>query len=149
MRDQGLKVRLRVWEDAMSATQERLASSLDEWAKSRGQAPLNLGFLHPSRGHAIVNVYELHVRLSHMLERLTPLAGARYAEAPCRIGDGLWLGGVLAAQSIHTLRANGIRRFINCTPDVQVPEQELEPEALLRIPVVDEADSIGTCRSLG
>jgi atypical dual specificity phosphatase len=62
-----------------------------------------------------VDGYELSIRLEHLLRRLAALAGAATAEAPACVAPRLFLGGAVAADSVHLLAHRGITHIINAT----------------------------------
>lgn len=60
-----------------------------------------------------MDVYELGVRLQHMLRRLTALAAGAMVQAPTCVLPGLFLGNAVAADSHHLLQYLGVTHVVN------------------------------------
>jgi predicted protein tyrosine phosphatase len=95
---------------------------------------LTTGFLDGT--HPVVDVYELKVRLEHMLRRLRVLQQASATAAPTALLPGLYLSGAVEASSLHILRHCGITHVLNCTEDLLLPE-ETQSFTGMRIPLRD------------
>ena len=83
---------------------------------------LSTGFLDGT--HPVVDVYELKVRLEHMLQRLRVLQQAIATAPPTRLLPGLYLSGAVEASSLHLLRYYGITHVLNATEDLLLPEDD-------------------------
>lgn len=93
-------------------TGAELSEAIASWqARHHLAAVLSTGFLDGS--HPIVDVYELGVRLQHMLRRLTALAAGALVQAPIRVLPGLFLGNAVAADSHHLLQYLGVTHVVN------------------------------------
>ncbi len=110
-----------------------LATSPRSAAASSG-AKLTTGFLDGTA--PIVDIYELKVRLEHMLQRLRVLQQATATAAPTCLLPGLYLSGAVEASSLHLLRYYGITHVLNATEDLLLPE-ETQSFVGMRIPLRD------------
>lgn len=123
-----------------------LRGAVDEWQRKRSSPGplLTTGFLDGVR--PVVDVYELKVRLEHMLQRLRVLAVARASARPLRLLPGLYLGDAVAASSAHTLRHLGVTHVVNATEDLLPPDEALRVR-FLRCPLrdVEEEDVLPHC----
>ncbi|XP_031486053.1 dual specificity protein phosphatase PHS1 isoform X2 [Nymphaea colorata] len=72
----------------------------------------NSGFFEGSDNHIVVDAYELKVRLEHILERIVLITDAANTERPSLITGNLFIGGALAARSVHTLQYLGITHIL-------------------------------------
>ncbi|CAN6468628.1 unnamed protein product [Victoria cruziana] len=72
----------------------------------------NSGFFEFSDNHIAVDAYELKVRLEHILERTALITDAANTERPSSITGNLFIGGALAARSVHTLQYLGITHVL-------------------------------------
>lgn len=95
---------------------------------------LTTGFLEGT--HPVVDVYELKVRLEHMLQRLRVLQQAMATAPPTCLLPGLYLSGAVEASSLHLLRYYGITHVLNATEDLLLPE-ETDSFTGMRIPLRD------------
>ena len=95
---------------------------------------LTTGFLDGT--HPVVDVYELKVRLEHMLQRLRVLQQAMATAKPTCLLPGLYLSGAVEASSLHLLRYYGISHVLNATEDLLLPE-ETDAFIGMRIPLRD------------
>lgn len=84
--------------------------------------PLTTGFLDGT--HPIVDLYELKVRLEHMLQRLRVLQAATSTSRPVPLLPKLFLGDAVAANSLHMLKLLGISHVLNATEDLLPPGDE-------------------------
>jgi hypothetical protein len=84
--------------------------------------PLTTGFLDGT--HPIVDLYELKVRLEHMLQRLRVLQAATATSRPVPLLPKLFLGDAVAANSLHMLKLLGISHVLNATEDLLPPGGE-------------------------
>jgi predicted protein tyrosine phosphatase len=110
-----------------------LVTSPRSAAASSG-AKLTTGFLDGTA--PIVDIYELKVRLEHMLQRLRVLQQATATARPTCLLPGLYLSGAVEASSLHLLRYYGITHVINATEDLLLPE-ETQAFVSMRIPLRD------------
>ncbi|KAG7668281.1 hypothetical protein Ndes2526B_g00995 [Nannochloris sp. 'desiccata'] len=97
-------------------------------------AKLTTGFLDGTA--PIVDIYELKVRLEHMLQRLRVLQQATATARPTCLLPGLYLSGAVEASSLHLLRYYGITHVLNATEDLLLPE-ETQSFVGMRIPLRD------------
>ncbi|KAJ3669486.1 hypothetical protein LUZ60_011436 [Juncus effusus] len=72
----------------------------------------NTGFFESTDTTTAVDAYELKVRLEHILERITLISDAASTERPSQITDFLYIGGALAAKSMHTLKQIGVTHIL-------------------------------------
>ncbi len=103
-------------------------------AAASSGAKLTTGFLDGTA--PIVDIYELKVRLEHMLQRLRVLQQASATARPTRLLPGLYLSGAVEASSLHVLRHYGITHILNATEDLLLPE-ETQCFVGMRIPLRD------------
>ena len=108
------------WEDVMRDDKAQLKVRCGEWAARRGlNADMHTGFLDCSTGRDIVDCYELWVRLSHLIHRGAGIVQASETRCASEVGNRLFLGGALAANAAHTLKALGVTHVLNCTDDLE------------------------------
>lgn len=91
--------------------------------KEKHPALLTTGFLDGAR--PVVDVYELRVRLQHMLPRLRVLQVAAASARPLCLLPGVYLSDAVGASSTHTLRHLGITHILNATEDLLGPDPSL------------------------
>lgn len=97
---------------ACSTAGAELHEAIASWqARHHLAAVLSTGFLDGS--HPIVDVYELGVRLQHMLRRLTALAAGAMVQAPICVMPGVFVGNAVAADSHHLLQYLGVTHVVN------------------------------------
>ncbi|MQM13281.1 hypothetical protein Taro_046202 [Colocasia esculenta] len=72
----------------------------------------NTGFFEGSDANIVVDAYELKVRLEHILERIALISDAANTERPSWITTSMFIGGALAARSVHTLQHLGISHVL-------------------------------------
>ncbi|KVI06124.1 Actin-fragmin kinase, catalytic domain-containing protein [Cynara cardunculus var. scolymus] len=72
----------------------------------------NSGFFEGSDNNAVVDAYELKLRLEHILERISLISDAGNTEKPSSITGSLFIGGALAARSVYTLQHLGITHIL-------------------------------------
>lgn len=70
------------------------------------------GFFEGSDSTSVVDAYELKVRLEHILERIALILDAANTERPSLVTGNLFIGGALAARSVHTLQHLGITHIL-------------------------------------
>lgn len=70
------------------------------------------GFFEGSNSTSVVDAYELKVRLEHILERVALISDAANTERPSLVTGNLFIGGALAARSVHTLQHLGITHIL-------------------------------------
>ena len=56
--------------------------------------------------------FNLQVRLEHILERISLISESANTEKPSSITNSLFIGGALAARSVHTLQHLGITHIL-------------------------------------
>ncbi|KAJ7957183.1 dual specificity protein phosphatase family protein [Quillaja saponaria] len=61
---------------------------------------------------AVVDAYELKVRLDHILERIALISEAANTEKPSLITNNMFIGGALTARSVYTLQHLGITHIL-------------------------------------
>jgi len=103
-------------------------------AAASSGAKLTTGFLNGTA--PIVDIYELKVRLEHMLQRLRVLQQATATARPTCLLPGLYLSGAVEASSLHLLRYYGITHVLNATEDLLLPD-ETQSFVGMRIPLRD------------
>ncbi|KAK8941424.1 Dual specificity protein phosphatase PHS1 [Platanthera zijinensis] len=88
----------------------------------------NTGFFDGNHNNIVIDAYELKVRLEHVLERIAIISDAMNTERPSRVMDNLFIGGALAARSVHTLQYLGITHILCfCLDEIgQLDSQHLE-----------------------
>ncbi|KAJ7545613.1 hypothetical protein O6H91_08G003800 [Diphasiastrum complanatum] len=74
------------------------------------------GFLESDGSHSLVDSYELKVRLEHVLERMALISQGSDTEKPSCVLESLYIGGALAAKSVHTLQHLGITHVLCLCP---------------------------------
>mmetsp|Transcript_23062 Transcript_23062/g.32008 ORF Transcript_23062/g.32008 Transcript_23062/m.32008 type:complete len:360 (+) Transcript_23062:420-1499(+) len=121
------QVHLEKWNTYMQEECDRIRGAVEEWRIKKGvKAPLSTGFLTPKprpRGAcclALVDAYELEVRLKHLLKRIDVLLRAAQCKMPSIILPHLFLGNALCAQSYHTLEKLGITHIITMAPELEL-----------------------------
>ncbi|WOH10024.1 hypothetical protein DCAR_0729485 [Daucus carota subsp. sativus] len=70
------------------------------------------GFFEGSESNCVIDAYELKVRLEHILERIALISDAANTEKPSLVLGGQFIGGALAARSVHTLQHIGITHIL-------------------------------------
>lgn len=152
-RDHSLSEKVAHWKRVFRHRGDDLRTAVEEWHNKRGAngevtSPrsatigprLTTGFLDGT--HVVVDIYELKVRVEHMLQRLRVLQHATATARPTNILPGLFLSGAVEASSLHTLRHLGITHVLNATEDLLLPDDEHCFETM-RIPLRDvEEESI-------
>ncbi|KAI3425893.1 hypothetical protein D9Q98_007866 [Chlorella vulgaris] len=115
------------WKAVFREKGEELRAAVEEWQQKRGTPAgsqrLTTAFLDGT--HPIVDVYELKVRLEHMLQRLRVLQQASLTGRPCCLMPRLYLSGAVEASSLHLLKHMGISHVLNATEDLLLPEEGL------------------------
>ncbi|KAK9806465.1 hypothetical protein WJX73_010630 [Symbiochloris irregularis] len=120
-----LRERLAFWKDHMRTRGEELRVALEEWQDRRfsltedSPSRLTTGFLDGN--NPIVDIYELKVRLEHMLQRMRVLQSAAATAAPTQLLPHLYISGAVPAQAHHVLHHLGITHVLNATDDLPEP----------------------------
>ncbi|KAL0918545.1 hypothetical protein M5K25_010559 [Dendrobium thyrsiflorum] len=70
------------------------------------------GFFDGNDSNIAIDAYELKVRLEHILDRIALISDAMNTERPSQVTDNLFIGGALAAKSMHTLQYLGITHIL-------------------------------------
>jgi len=93
---------------------KELKAAIGDWQKRHNEKDhISTGFLDGAS--PIVDIYELKLRLSHVLRRLRFLQDAHATEPPSQVLEYLYVGNSLSSQGIHLLRRIGITHIINAT----------------------------------
>lgn len=74
------------------------------------------GFLEGGTSHSVIRNYEFKVRLEHMLERMTLISQGADTERPSQVLKNLFIGGAMAAKSLHTLQNIGVTHVLCLCP---------------------------------
>lgn len=120
-----LRERLAFWKDTMRTRGVEMRSAMEEWQDRRfseqDNAPsrLTTGFLDGN--NPIVDIYELKVRLEHMLQRMRVLQSAAATAAPSQLLPHLYVSGAVPASAHHVLHHLGITHILNATDDLPEP----------------------------
>lgn len=153
-RDEDLKRRLDTWNCLFAEKCTDLKRVLEEWQANSScqhqgeimqKMKLTTGFLNGVR--PIVDLYELKVRLQHLLSRLKILSQACFSSgSPTSVTRGIFISGAVAANSFHVLKHLGITHLLNCTQDL-FPEGDSRSifmkenfQKVCRIPLQDLED---------
>lgn len=88
----------------------------------------NTGFFEGGDNHTVVDSYELKVRLEHLLERMALISQAANTERPSCVTNNLFVGGALAASSLHTLQYLGITHILCLCPNELGQSETQYPE---------------------
>ncbi|KAL6785276.1 hypothetical protein ACKKBG_A03170 [Auxenochlorella protothecoides x Auxenochlorella symbiontica] len=117
--------KVAAWRDVFRARGSELRGAVEEWQQKRDASGsrLTTGFLDGVR--PVVDVYELKVRLEHMLQRLRVLQVSLASARPLCLLPGLYLSDAVGASSMHTLRHLGITHILNATEDLLGPDEGL------------------------
>ncbi|KAL9338187.1 hypothetical protein Peur_069956 [Populus x canadensis] len=105
------------------------------------------GFFEGSDSNCIVDAYELKVRLEHILERISLISEAANTEKPSSITNSLFIGGALAARSVHTLQHLGITHIL-CLCGNEIGQSESQHPDLFQyknFSITDDEDSNISC----
>lgn len=179
-RDELMTIKLEMWNQVFKSRMEELLEALESWVMKQAsddrqarpgndsdnhvvnkRAQLTTAFLNPQSVRPFVDLYELGLRLRHVLRRLAILASALSSSTPSRLAipaamassssssssiglSNVFIGCAVAANSFHVLRSLNITHFLNATEDLFLSgdsarfiEQEFE---VLRVPLRDEED---------
>ncbi|KAL9329854.1 hypothetical protein ACSQ67_004857 [Phaseolus vulgaris] len=84
----------------------------------------NPGFFEGDN-NCVIDAYELKIRLEHILERIGLISDAASTEKPSAVTSSLFIGGALAARSVHTLQYLGITNILClCTNEIGQSETQ-------------------------
>ncbi|CAM6036687.1 unnamed protein product [Sphagnum compactum] len=97
---------LKLWDEKLHEEGHRIC-------KEHG---FTTGFLEGGGAHSLVDSYELKVRLEHVLERMKLISSGADTEKPSCVLPHLFIGGALAARSVHTLQHLGITHILCLCP---------------------------------
>ncbi|CAK9238096.1 unnamed protein product [Sphagnum jensenii] len=97
---------LKLWDEKLHEEGHRIC-------KEHG---FTTGFLEGGGAHSLVDSYELKVRLEHVLERMKLISSSADTEKPSCVLPHLFIGGALAARSVHTLQHLGITHILCLCP---------------------------------
>jgi len=178
-KDELTTVKLDMWNQIFKERMEELLLALKSWLVKRENgsgnehgalekaAHLTTGFLNPQSARPFVDLYELGLRLRHVLRRLAILSSALSSSTPSQLGavspspisasspphspsappmalSNVFIGCAVAANSFHVLRSLNITHFLNATEDLFVSGDSarfIEREfTVLRIPLRDDED---------
>lgn len=126
-KNQTISEKMSEWKVIFREKIEELRMAVDEWQTRRAKSAeggtagllLTTGFLDGA--HPIVDLYELKVRLEHMLQRLRVLQVATATARPVCLLPRLYLGDAVAAHSLHVLKHLGVTHIVNATEDLLAP----------------------------
>jgi hypothetical protein len=156
-RDEVLNLKLEMWNSALGEKCTELQAALNEWQARSKSGPLETT---PSKGNGmglttaflnanvrpVVDLYELKLRLQHVLRRLSILGQALSSAHPSKLFPNLYISGAVAANSFHVLRNLEITHVLNATEDLFPPGDPRSEyisenfKSVLRIPLRDEDD---------
>ncbi|KAG6747267.1 hypothetical protein D5086_027261 [Populus alba] len=105
------------------------------------------GFFEGSDSNCVVDAYELKVRLEHILERISLISESANTEKPSSITNSLFIGGALAARSVHTLQHLGITHVL-CLCANEIGQSESQHPDLFQyknFSITDDEDSNISC----
>jgi len=151
-RNRSVSDKVAHWKEVFKSKGHALAAAVEEWQAKKngvrgsdgceavsprleGHPKLTTGFLDGT--HVVVDIYELKVRLEHMLQRLRALQQATATARPTRLLPGLFVSGAVEANSFHTLRHLGITHVLNATEDLLLPDEDHCFASVLRVPLRD------------
>ena len=153
-----MTIKLDMWNVVLKGRIEDLLTALESWVATKDSAhkQLTTAFLNPQTARPFVDLYELGLRLRHILRRLAILASALSSNTPSRLVtsspsapqtalSSVFIGGAVAANSFHVLRSLSITHFLNATEDLFLPgtptaEYISREFQVLRIPLRDDED---------
>jgi len=153
-----MTIKLDMWNVVLKGRIEDLLTALESWVETKDSAhkQLTTAFLNPRTARPFVDLYELGLRLRHILRRLAILASALSSNTPSRLVtsspsapqtalSSVFIGGAVAANSFHVLRSLRITHFLNATEDLFLPgtptaEYISREFQVLRIPLRDDED---------
>ena len=157
-KDELMTIKLDMWNVVLKGRIEDLLTALESWVATKDSAhkQLTTAFLNPQTARPFVDLYELGLRLRHILRRLAILASALSSNTPSRLVtsspsapqtalSSVFIGGAVAANSFHVLRSLSITHFLNATEDLFLPgtptaEYISREFQVLRIPLRDDED---------
>jgi hypothetical protein len=160
-KDELTTVKLDLWNQIFKGRMEELLLALESWLAKRetkaqcGEigAHLTTGFLNPQTARPFVDLYELGLRLRHVLRRLAILTSALSSSMPSQLGavspsplstpsptsptslslsappmalSNVFIGCAVAANSFHVLRSLRISHFLNATEDLFVADDSAQ-----------------------
>jgi len=159
--DQLLGHKVSTWRELFRSRGDELRNAIEEWHMKRNasqertlladtrrktlalnshqkqECRLSTGFLDGI--HPVVDLYELKVRLEHMLQRLRFLLRGTLTARPTPLLPGLFLSGAVEASSVHLLHQLGITHILNATADV-LSLDDVHAFKILRVPLQDDED---------
>lgn len=152
-KDEVLSKKLEDWNVLLGSKCVELRNALEKWqsrssdtgpCSKRYEMTLTTGFLQGIR--PVVDLYELKVRLQHMLHRQKILGAALSSESPSMLFHNVYISGAVAANSFHVLKNIGITHILNATEDLFPPGDPRSTyiadtfDATLRLPLRDDED---------
>eukprot|EP00889_Picochlorum_renovo_P002419 jgi/Picre1/29449/NNA_004837.t1 len=152
-KDEILSKKLEDWNVLLGSKCVELRNALEKWqsrssdagpCSKRYEMTLTTGFLQGIR--PVVDLYELKVRLQHMLHRQKILGAALSSESPSMLFHNVYISGAVAANSFHVLKNIGITHILNATEDLFPPGDPRSTyiadtfDATLRLPLRDDED---------
>ena len=152
-KDENLSRKLEDWNILLGSKCVELRNALEKWqsrlsdagqCSNRHEMTLTTGFLQGIR--PVVDLYELKVRLQHMLHRQKILGAALSSESPSMLFHNVYISGAVAANSFHVLTNIGITHILNATEDLFPPGDPRSTyiadnfDATLRLPLRDDED---------
>lgn len=152
-KDQVLHSKFEMWNSALGEKCIELVSALDDWQSRSLEAiprqgngmSLTTAFLNANL-RPIVDLYELKLRLQHVLRRLSILGQALSSAHPSELFPNIYISGAVAANSFHVLKHLEITHLLNATEDLFLPGDPRSEyisqhfKSVLRIPLRDDED---------
>ena len=158
-----LNEKLESWNNLLGEKSAELLLALNEWLEKNECQELSTSAAsneYPKRGNGmklttaflkanvrpVVDLYELKLRLRHVLRRLSILGQALSSATPNMVFENVYISGAVAANSFHVLRNIKITHMLNATEDLFSsgdPRSEYINEnftSVLRIPLRDDDD---------
>lgn len=150
-RDEVLNLKLEMWNSLLGEKCDELMAALNEWqarsmdtiSQGRNRMTLTTAFLN-ANVRPIVDLYELKLRLQHVLRRLSILGQALSSAQPSKLFPNIYISDAVAANSFHVLRNLEITHVLNATEDLFPPGDPRSEyisqnfKSMLRIPLRDD-----------
>lgn len=152
-KDEVLNVKLEMWNSVLGEKCEELVAALNEWQARSLESTDSVGngmslttaFLNANL-RPVVDLYELKLRLQHVLRRLSILGQALSSAHPSELLPNLYISDAVAANSFHVLKYLQITHLLNATEDLFSPGDPRSEyisenfKSVLRIPLRDDDD---------
>jgi predicted protein tyrosine phosphatase len=140
-----LLLALNEWLQKNECQEQSMATTSNEYPKRGNGMKLTTAFLN-ANVRPVVDLYELKLRLRHVLRRLSIIGQALSSATPCMVFENVYVSGAVAANSFHVLRNIKITHMLNATEDLFSsgdPRSEYINQnftSVLRIPLRDDDD---------